>query len=528
MRVKKTLFGLFAAAASQLNAGVGDVGTTSASFLKLGSGARPAALGEAYVALADDSAGLVYNPAGMSQLLNGEVAFTHTEWFRGLRFENLNAVFSLGDGGMVGTTLNFLTVPEITRTREIPGQSDPALSFEQIGSFTPFDMMGAAHYARPLSRSLAGGASLKAIGQSIDNKTTFGVALDLGMFYHSPWPWLKAGLAVQNLGTPIQLRREAFGLPINIRMGAAARFVEDKLLLLLETDYQLDASYVISTGLEYNFADKFFPRFGFKFNEVLAQEAAWSAGFGIKRNDYGFDFSVVPFGELGLTYRGTLHYTFGRPGVSISTRFPYLSTTEGGSAAVISTSVGGRDKVASWGMYVYQSGKNPVVVHRQTGQGPPPKEFMWDGKLDNNSTAPEGTYYAVFSARYTTGNTHNSKYLEINVNNSPPKISVKLHENSRNPLKTYEAYLPMTFVPVSLDGKEVASWKMEVLDSAGVIFRTLSGEGAPPAEVVWDGKGDDGSALISGQIYQLRYRVRDPLGNTAVNGAPLAFKAVFR
>ena len=41
-------------------------GTSAATFLKLGFGARPLGLGEAYVAVADDAAALHYNPAGLA------------------------------------------------------------------------------------------------------------------------------------------------------------------------------------------------------------------------------------------------------------------------------------------------------------------------------------------------------------------------------------------------------------------------------------------------------------------------------
>ncbi|MBI5242711.1 MAG: hypothetical protein HY922_03375, partial [Elusimicrobia bacterium] len=41
-------------------------GTSAATFLSLGFGARPLALGESFVALADDASALHYNPAGLS------------------------------------------------------------------------------------------------------------------------------------------------------------------------------------------------------------------------------------------------------------------------------------------------------------------------------------------------------------------------------------------------------------------------------------------------------------------------------
>ena len=40
--------------------------TSAATYLNLGFGARPLAVGEAYVALADDASALHYNPAGLA------------------------------------------------------------------------------------------------------------------------------------------------------------------------------------------------------------------------------------------------------------------------------------------------------------------------------------------------------------------------------------------------------------------------------------------------------------------------------
>jgi len=40
-------------------------GTTGATFLKLGVGSRPVAMGEAFVAVADDINALFWNPSGL-------------------------------------------------------------------------------------------------------------------------------------------------------------------------------------------------------------------------------------------------------------------------------------------------------------------------------------------------------------------------------------------------------------------------------------------------------------------------------
>src|SRR5262249_51768739 len=153
---------------------------------------------------ADDASGLAYNPAGMAQSLVSELQATHTEWFRGLRYENLNAVVSLGDGGMLGGTFNFLAVPQLTRTEQIANTPDPTLNYRETGAFQPFDMQVAVAYARPLYKSLMWGTNFKLLNQSIDDRNTFGIGLDLGLLYRTPLQGLTLGFAAQNLGTPIK------------------------------------------------------------------------------------------------------------------------------------------------------------------------------------------------------------------------------------------------------------------------------------------------------------------------------------
>ena len=511
--------------AATAHAGVELVGTTSAAFLKLGSGARPAAMGESYVGLADDASGIAYNPAGMAQSLAGELQATHTEWFQGLRYENLNAVFSLGDGGMVGGTFNFLSVPQLTRTEQIANTGDPSLNFREIGSFQPFDLQAGVAYARPIYRNVLGGANFKLLTQSLDDKSTFGIGLDLGALYLTPIKGLTAGFAAQNLGTPIKLKKEAFGLPLLMRLGAAYRTMGDSLLLTVESDVPADNALVLAVGAEINVAGKFFPRAGWRYNSIFNP---WSAGLGMQFDQWGLDLSVVPFGELGLTYRGSVNWRFGKPGASMDARVAYASTAGAGKAAVLEPHMSAPDKVAAWGVYIYDSGRPAKVVRTLAGSGPVDKELIWDGKTQGGQPAAEGVYWGILSARYTTGQTVNSKYVRLEVNNTVPIVDLNLDPASINPKASSEAYIPTGFRPILKAGRGIAGWRLDILDPQGKIFRTQQGQGPVPEMLVWDGKDDLGNALISGQVYSARLWVKDALGNEGQTATPVSFKAVFR
>jgi hypothetical protein len=510
--------------AARLHAGAEKVGTTSAAFVKLGSGSRPAALADAYVAASDDASGLAFNPAGMSQMLAGELQATHTEWFRGLRYEDLNAVFSLGDGGMIGATFNFLSVPSITRTEQVANTSDPSQNFREVGSFSPFDMQFGLAYSRPLYPSLLGGLNLKVLSQSIDDRSTLGLGLDLGALYTlSAVKGLSLGLAAQNLGTPIKLRREAFDLPMLLRFGAAWKLMDENMLLLAEADLPSDVSPVLALALEYNFNNRFFPRVGWRYNSLFNP---WTVGLGTKFDALGLDLSIVPFGELGLTYRATLSYKFGAPGAELLAKIPYLSSAASGKGLALEAKVSAPDKVAAWGLFIYDSARPPKLARQLQGRGAMPGLY-WDGKLDGGAPAPEGAYWAILTVRYATGKSVSSKYLRLEVNNTPPQAELSLDPSSLNPQAAGEAYIPTQFRS-NVRGRAPSAWRLEILDPQAKIFHVQRGEGMPPAEgLLWEGKDDQGEALVSGQIYQARLVVSDPLGNES-SSPVISFRAVFR
>jgi flagellar hook assembly protein FlgD len=511
-------------AASLAHAGEEAVGTTSAAFLKLGSGARAAAMGEAYVGLANDASGINYNAAGIAQSLNGEIQATHTEWFQGLKYENLNGVFSVGDGGMLGLTLNFLSVPQITRTTQIANTNDPSQNFIDDGSFSPFDLQAAVAYARPIAKGWLLGGNFKLVSQTLDTTSTMGIAVDLGTLWYTPIKNLTAGLAVNNLGTPIKLQSEAFDLPLIYRLGAAYHAFDDQFIFTVEGDLPMDNAPVLAMGLEYNVANRFYPRLGYRLNSMFNP---WSAGFGLQYDEWGMDMSVVPFGELGLTYRASVNYRFGKPGVELEARLAYASNAAVGKPAVLHLGLSAPDKVTSWAVYIYDSGHPAKIVRTLSGSGPAEKELLWDGRDKANQPLPEGVYWCIVSARYTTGQVVNSKYVRLEISNKAPMVDVTLDPSCVNPKASGEAYIPTTFRPSLKSGRGIDAWKLELLDSSGKVFRTLQGEGALPETLVWDGKGDMGDELISNTVYSARLWVKDALGAEGVSATPVSFKAVF-
>ncbi|TKJ43238.1 hypothetical protein CEE34_11605, partial [Candidatus Aerophobetes bacterium Ae_b3a] len=60
-------------------------GTTTASFLKIGIGARAAAMGDAFTALALDGTSLYWNPAALSQIKTKDISAAYNSWLEEIK-----------------------------------------------------------------------------------------------------------------------------------------------------------------------------------------------------------------------------------------------------------------------------------------------------------------------------------------------------------------------------------------------------------------------------------------------------------
>src|SRR5580765_949262 len=77
-----------APAYAQFKLGEQRAGTSSGSFLKIGVGARAVALGESFVAVANDPSTIYWNPAGLASLQRQEIQFSHAGWPADINYED--------------------------------------------------------------------------------------------------------------------------------------------------------------------------------------------------------------------------------------------------------------------------------------------------------------------------------------------------------------------------------------------------------------------------------------------------------
>src|SRR5687767_6349325 len=100
------LLGAFLAASSAMAGS----GRTTASFLKLGIGARGVAMGNSQTAAVEDATALYWNPAALDKLTQKEISFMHNQYFLGVTHDFLGYAQPIGAHGTVGLGLTHVNV----------------------------------------------------------------------------------------------------------------------------------------------------------------------------------------------------------------------------------------------------------------------------------------------------------------------------------------------------------------------------------------------------------------------------------
>jgi hypothetical protein len=275
-------------------------GNSSFTFLRLGTGSRPAALAEAVTASGADITSAFYNPS----LLNAfdgknQVVFMHNSYFSDIT-ENYLALASRGRQVAIGGYLILGRVEDFER-RTGP---DP----EPSGTFDENNFVGAVTYARRFD-NINVGLAFKYAYEKIDYASAGAVMFDFGL--HTPLTdEISVGGAVKNIGTKPKFLIEAFELPREIRIGFAYKpnYFQRKLELLGDAAFYSDIDTKVNLGAEYAMGQYFNLRAGYG---IGYDSRGISLGGGLFYRQFKFDYAFVGYkNDLGNAHRFTLAATF--------------------------------------------------------------------------------------------------------------------------------------------------------------------------------------------------------------------------
>lgn len=277
------------------------LGTTGASFLKIGMGARPLAMAGAFSAVSNDVNSVYYSPASLTRSEQKEVSATYLKYF-----EDVNAGF-IGYTGKcsaqhyVGAGVTYLQVTDI---------EERDANETKLGDFGATDMALSLGYARKdiansVLENLAVGGGLKFINQTIDDEKAFTVALDLSAYYPAD-DKLSFAFNIQNISYGVKFIDETDPLPLNIKVGAAYKALKDLTVAVDLDEYIVDNKLYASAGAEYWIKNVLALRSGYRFGydtSSLGGIVGLGAGAGVKIWGVALDYAFVPFGDLGDTHR---------------------------------------------------------------------------------------------------------------------------------------------------------------------------------------------------------------------------------
>lgn len=322
-------------------------GEAAVPFLLLAPDSRAGGLGESGTGLADNSAAIFWNPAGIAFLTGTELSITHSNWLPQFNLDLFYDYLTYRQyveelNGSVTASITYMNFGEFVRTG--PDSPDP------IGTFRSFDAALTLGYATKIDPDWGLGINFRLIHSRLSDAPTAeeqgsGVATSVSFDVAAMWrpvrfvlPFIdediggkiSIGVNLSNLGPKIYYidRAQADPIPTNFRLGFAYKILDDEYNSMI---YTLDFSkllvsrkgatskefyqaiftawadspmseelrdIVTSMGLEYWYGSPgeflFALRSGFFYEDPsYGNRKFLTFGAGIRYDIYGFDFSYI-------------------------------------------------------------------------------------------------------------------------------------------------------------------------------------------------------------------------------------------
>jgi Type IX secretion system protein PorV len=302
-------------------------GKTALQFLKIGMGAREAALGEATVASTNDVNAIFWNPAGIAGIQGAEASFNYTQWIGDINV--LSGAVGYNWDGVAAIVVNYITLDYGNLQEALVTSSSGGIDTRTGNTFSGSDLSIGVGIARRFTDRLSIGAQVKYLREDLFTYSSDVWAFDIGTTYSTGWYGVNIAMTAQNfseqarwINTGIE-EDQNFEVPRIFKIGLAVDLLggEDLLLggnydqhrLALNVDAvnTNDYSERLHFGAEYTFYNIFTLRGGYRLNY---EEGNLSAGAGVQY-DFGyvrfkFDYAYVSYDFLQSPHRFTIFLGF--------------------------------------------------------------------------------------------------------------------------------------------------------------------------------------------------------------------------
>lgn len=278
------------------------------SFLRTGTNAEAAAMGDSQVANSRDAFSTFWNPAGLAAATHNSASGSYHAWVGSTQIYAGAVRLGVGARGGLGF---FITASgnDDLEARDGPGPPDETFGVQFLN-------VGAA-FGRSIGPFRVGVAA-KYLSERIYTQDASGYGFDFGIQADVVNDGVRFGAALQNVGKMEELLDESTELPTTIRVGVTAfpfsLLMSDDAATLLQTTLSAEMVHVfpdetsqIHVGVGVEVLEVIDVRAGYVSNDALR---SYSFGLGFGYESFVFDYAFLPFERgfdgpghvLSLTY----------------------------------------------------------------------------------------------------------------------------------------------------------------------------------------------------------------------------------
>jgi len=269
--------------------GVKKVNSSGLQFLKIGTSARAAGMGDAFTAVANDISAIYFNGAGLTHIKRLGYQVNYTKWLANTNLYSVAAAWNTGSsrGEVIGVSALVFKPEDMEETTTLqPDGTGQTIRY----SDTAIGLLYAVKFTDKFSFS----AKLNYVQEKMYTKTTTTVVFDLGSYFYTGFKSLRVAMGLRNFGPDKAADVTKYFMPLYYNMAVAGEIYGEKgkpfyITLDAESAFAVDYEQRYHFGAEAWIKDQLALRAGYKHNYDLEQ---FTVGAGV-RQSFGGDRAVT-------------------------------------------------------------------------------------------------------------------------------------------------------------------------------------------------------------------------------------------